>query len=77
MYIYTYMIYIYCIYMYIYIYIYIFLKIYIYIYIFISVEGFENNRNICDKLMCFYVEIFSTTHVAHGFAILQDTLYID
>ena len=24
-------------------------------YIYIYVEGFENNRNICEKLMCFYI----------------------
>ena len=23
-----------------------------------TVEGFENNRNICDKSMCFYLEIY-------------------
>ena len=29
-------------------------------------QGFENNRNICDKFMCFYLVIFTTTHVVFG-----------
>ena len=38
---------------------------YIYVYVH-TVEGFENNRNICEKLMFLYLEIFTTTHVVFG-----------
>ena len=41
---------------------YICISIYMYICVFgllystcHTVEGFENNRNICEKLMCFYI----------------------
>ena len=27
------------------------------------VEGFENNRNICDKSMCFYLEIYICMYI--------------
>ena len=39
--------------------------LYIYIYIYIY-EGFENNRNICEKLICVLYLILTTAHVGFG-----------
>ena len=41
-----------------------------------TVEGFENKRNICEKLMFLYLEIFTTTHVVFGLKFIYIYIYI-